>query len=105
MTVAFPFAFVAALMIVPASEKPPVFDVRPGCQAATDLMTLNPERAKRCIDDEMSARDEVAKQWSSFPHGDRQRCSAEAQLDGAPSYVDLLECLTLARESKLGEQN
>ena len=27
---------------------------------------------------------------------------AEAQLDGTPSYVDLLECLTLAREAKAG---
>ena len=105
MTVAFPLAVVAALLVAPAAEKMPTFDVRPGCHAATDLMTLNPERAKRCIDDEMSARDDLAKQWSSFPPGDRQRCSAEAQLDGAPSYVDLLECLTLARESKLGEQN
>lgn len=42
----------------------------------------------------------MAKKWSSFPAVDRTRCAAEAQLDGLPSYVDLLECLTLAREAK-----
>lgn len=105
MTFAFPLALVATVLIAPVSDRMPSFDVRPGCQAATDLMSLNPERAARCLDDENSARAEVAKQWASFRPGDRQRCSAEAQLDGAPSYVDLLECLTLARESRQGPQD
>lgn len=79
----------------------PVFDVGPSCQAATALMSLDPERSKRCMEDEGSARAEVAKQWIGFPVDDRRRCSKVAQLDGSPSYVDLLECLTLAREARV----
>lgn len=105
MTVASPLILAATLLIVPVVEKVPTFDVRPSCQSATGLMDLNPERAKQCLNDEMSARDALVKQWSGFPAGDRRRCSAEAQLNGEPSYVDLLECLTLARESKLGPQD
>jgi hypothetical protein len=89
-----------AIMMFPVSDKMPAFDVTGSCRAATSLMTLDPGRQKLCLADEASARAEVAKRWSSYPAGDRRRCSAEAQLDGSPSYVDLLECLTLAREAK-----
>ncbi|MDR7039161.1 MULTISPECIES: hypothetical protein [Methylobacterium] len=95
-------ALLAATVARPAADQVPEFDVRPSCHAATSLMTLDPKREKRCLDDEATARSEVARQWASFPGVERQRCAAEAQLNGMPSYVDLLECLTLAREAKAG---
>ncbi|GJD49259.1 hypothetical protein OPKNFCMD_1989 [Methylobacterium crusticola] len=91
---------VGAALWITAADRVPVFDIKPGCHAASTLMDLAPDREQRCYEDEASARAEVAKQWARFPAGDRQRCTAEAQLDGTPSYVDLLECLTLAREAK-----
>lgn len=101
MKLSIPLAFFGMTLAASAAESVPVFDVGPGCHAATSLMRLDPERSKRCMDDEASARAEVAKQWSSYPAADRRRCSTEAQLDGLPSYVDLLECLTMAREATL----
>jgi hypothetical protein len=95
-----PALLLGLVLTTPVSDKMPAFDVTGSCRAATSLMTLDPGRQKLCLADEASARAEVAKRWSSYPAGDRRRCSAEAQLDGSPSYVDLLECLTLAREAK-----
>ena len=100
MMLAVSVVLVGTSLALPATEKMPVFDVGPSCHAATSLMSLDPERSKRCIEDENSARDQVAKQWAKFPIDDRERCSKVAQLDGSPSYVDLLECLTLAREAR-----
>lgn len=100
MMIAIPALLMGATLAVPIADRMPTFDVGPGCRAATTLMTLDPKRQKLCLDDEASARAQVAQQWARYPAGDRTRCTAEAQLDGLPSYVDLLECLTLAREAK-----
>ncbi|MER2268804.1 hypothetical protein [Methylobacterium oxalidis] len=102
MMLTIPVALLATTLAHAAAEGVPVFDIRPGCHAATSLMSLDPKREKRCLDDEATARTEVTKQWASFPAVERQRCAAEAQLNGIPSYVDLLECLTLSREAKAG---
>ncbi|MGH1587674.1 hypothetical protein ACRBEV_04100 [Methylobacterium phyllosphaerae] len=100
MMFAVPALLMELALVTPVSDKVPTFDVRGSCRAATKQMTLDAKRQKLCLADEGSARAEVAKKWSSYPAGDRTRCAAEAQLDGLPSYVDLLECLTLAREAK-----
>lgn len=100
MMFAVPALLMELALATPVSDTMPVFDVRGSCRAATQQMTLDAGRQKLCLEDEGSARAEVEKKWSSYPAGDRTRCAAEAQLDGLPSYVDLLECLTLAREAK-----
>ena len=100
MMFAVPALLIELALTTPVASKMPAFDVRGSCRAATQAMTLDAGRQKLCLADEASARAEVAKRWSSYPAGDRTRCAAEAQLDGLPSYVDLLECLTLAREAK-----
>jgi hypothetical protein len=100
MMFAVPALLMQLALTTPVSDRVPTFDVRGSCQAATKQMTLDAGRQKLCLEDEGSARAEVAKNWSSYPAADRTRCAAEAQLDGLPSYVDLLECLTLAREAK-----
>ncbi|MGU3543685.1 hypothetical protein [Methylobacterium sp. A52T] len=100
MMFAVPALLLELALTTPVSDKMPVFDVHGSCRAATKAMTLDSGRQQLCLQDEGSARAEVAKKWSSYPAVDRTRCAAEAQLDGLPSYVDLLECLTLAREAK-----
>ncbi|AIQ92511.1 protein of unassigned function [Methylobacterium oryzae CBMB20] len=100
MMFAVPALLMELALATPVSDTMPVFDVHGSCRAATQQMTLDAGRQKLCLEDEGSARAEVEKKWSSYPAGDRTRCAAEAQLDGLPSYVDLLECLTLAREAK-----
>src|SRR4051812_32354591 len=104
MMLALPAVLMGAALAITVAERMPDYDIRPGCHAATTLMSLDPKREAQCLNDEASARSEVARQWAGFQPTDRTRCAAEAQLDGTPSYVDLLECLTLAREAKAGRE-
>jgi hypothetical protein len=43
------------------------------------------------------------KGWSAFSGADRTRCTAEVS-DFASSYVELLECLTMARDASAMER-
>jgi hypothetical protein len=52
-----------------------------------------------CMEDESSARDHLAKLWETFEVKDRRVCLAETVSDGTPSYVELLECLNMARRA------
>jgi hypothetical protein len=47
--------------------------------------------------DERQARDQAAKNWTSYSPAIRVRCTAEATTAGSPSYVDLFECMEMAK--------
>ncbi|MHC2020289.1 hypothetical protein [Methylobacterium sp. CM6247] len=100
---ALPALLIELTLALPIADRVPVFDVEPGCRDATTLMALDAGRQKLCLADEATAHAQVAKQWASYPAQDRTRCTAEAQLGGLASYVDLLECLTMARKAKAGD--
>jgi hypothetical protein len=53
-----------------------------------------------CMEDEKSARDDLAMNWQTFVASDRRVCLAETTSDGTPSYVELLECLNMARDNR-----
>ena len=52
------------------------------------------------MQDEKSARDDLAMNWETFVASDRRVCLAETMSDGTPSYVELLECLNIARDTR-----
>jgi hypothetical protein len=52
------------------------------------------------MQDEKSAHDDLAMNWESFVASDRRVCLAETMSDGTPSYVELLECLNIARDTR-----
>jgi hypothetical protein len=77
----------------------PRFNVELGCQQVSSgphkLTTFD-----SCMEDEKSARDALAKNWGTFVASDRRVCLAETASDGTPSYVELLECLIMARDTR-----
>ena len=77
----------------------PSFNVELGCQQASSgpgkLTTFD-----ICMEGEKSARDTLAKNWETFVASDRRVCLAETASDGTPSYVELLECLNMARDNR-----
>jgi hypothetical protein len=75
-----------------AADRVPHFDVAPTCRA--DLSSRN-----ACRRDEQAALDKLRKQWLSFPRAQRQSCVQLSNLGGAPSYVELLTCLQMAKEA------
>lgn len=49
---------------------------------------------------EKSARDDLTTNWETFAASDRRICLNETMSDGPPSYVELLECLYMARDTR-----
>src|SRR3954470_7298056 len=52
----------------------------------------------RCLKSENNARDQLARQWASFPAADRSQCTQTATMGGTASYVELITCLELKRD-------
>jgi hypothetical protein len=53
---------------------------------------------------ETAARDEVAKIWPQVPKDEQTRCAQTALQGGHPSYVELLICIEMNRDSRTRQQ-
>ena len=95
----------AGTVRVDAADNIPVLNIEPSCRASVDLSRQGggTGTVEQCLADEKSARAELAKGWSDFPSAERTRCTAEVS-DFASSYVELLECLTMARDASAMER-
>jgi len=98
-----------AVHLVAASGGVPKFDVRPSCEGAAraNYMAQGDERLQSCIASEHSTRDQLAKDWPSFPAADRTSCIA-AMHGFNPTYTELATCLEMKRElrnAKPGGEN
>jgi predicted lipoprotein with Yx(FWY)xxD motif len=98
-----PFTFGIAILIAVATEVMaqgvPNLKVEQGClqvSSGPDKLTT----FDQCMAEENSARDRLAKNWETFVASDRRVCLAETTSDGTPSYVELLECLIMARDAR-----
>jgi hypothetical protein len=52
------------------------------------------------MSDEQSARTTLVAQWESFAASDRVSCAQSEDAGGAPSYVELLTCLQMAKAAR-----
>lgn len=85
--------------IVLAADGPPKFDVERTCRPAAVAGVLPGRDASACQRDENDARDKLEQQWAGYSAPQRQHCAGFAALDRAPSYVELLTCLEIAKQS------
>lgn len=74
----------------------PTFDVDKGCKAQSHSSS----EMDTCRRQENAARDDLRPQWSDFHADDKKACVQETSMDGTPSYVELLTCLEMARDSR-----
>jgi hypothetical protein len=98
-----PLIFGIAILIAGATQVTaqgvPSFKVERGCREVSS----GPEKLKtfdKCMANEKSARDDLANNWETFVARDRRVCLAETTSDGTPSYVELFECLNMARDTR-----
>jgi hypothetical protein len=95
----------AAVLLVGASDGVPKLDTQPSCRDASTLGESMDTTFNQCMNDERDALAELQKQWTQFSPGDRQSCVAEqGDSAGLASYVELLECLVLARDAASSEK-
>jgi hypothetical protein len=98
-----PLTFGIAILIAGATQATAQvfsrFKVEQGCREVSN----GPNKLTmfdKCMEDEKDARDDLATSWETFVASDRRVCLAETTSDGTPSYVELLECLNMARDSR-----
>lgn len=88
-----------------AANSPPKFNVAPGCKAAAainQVMDLSvAQNYKSCMDDEEDARQQLVQSWSSFSSQDQARCVGQTQVNGMPSYAEVVACLQVTANSPL----
>jgi hypothetical protein len=92
-----PAIAIAAIVLV--ADPVPKLDFTPSCRASADGILGLKQDIETCIQTENAARDEVAKQWSSFPVADRASCSRLVTMAGGGTYTELITCLEMKRES------
>lgn len=71
----------------------PTLDIEVRCQDAADI--ANDRNVNRCVSDERSARDELARKWTAFPASYRSQCARYVSRSGGGTYTDLLTCLEM----------
>jgi len=92
-----------AQLLIPVSDTVPMFDVSISCRAASQVAIADSQNYNGCMHDENTARTQLIQGWSRYPAADRTQCTSEASMGGPPSYVDLLVCLEISRDVKIGE--
>ncbi len=98
-------AMVIATTVLVANQVP-TLNVAPSCRAtATGALGVKQDIAA-CMQSENAARDQLAKQWSSFPAKDRASCTRLTTLGNmSGTYTELITCLEMKQEAaKLPDQ-
>jgi hypothetical protein len=89
------------------ADKIPTFDVTAACRALAAEPDASPDDMEArgiqyCVDDELTAREQLVTQWSQFKPADRAMClggSTTGLVD--PVYTELITCLEVARDAEL----
>ena len=75
----------------------PKLDVSKTCRPIAGDVSLQ-INTDRCFKSEQAARDQLKKEWASFPAANRGLCTQTATMGGMPSYVALITCLEMKRD-------
>jgi hypothetical protein len=78
-----------------AADTVPKFNVERTCRPAAAAPIL-----PGCQRDESDARTKLEQDWTQYSDAQRAQCAGFAALDRAPSYVELLTCLEMAKQAK-----
>jgi len=82
----------------PASSGVPDWDVTTSCRGAAEAGFTQDTSAnlKRCLDSEQRTREQLTKDWSTFPAADRVKCVKTQTF--SPTYSELATCLEMSRD-------
>jgi hypothetical protein len=82
------------------ADSVPSWDVTASCRAAGSIAfgQTTSERVTRCLASEQRTREEITKNWSTFPAADRIGCVKS--LTFSPTYTELLTCLEMRLQLK-----
>jgi hypothetical protein len=81
----------------------PTLNIEYACHASAQAVAAEVSVAAdvfmACMDDEKQARDELQKNWATYPAPDRAQCIQPKEY--IPGYVEWLVCLEMTRDVKV----
>jgi hypothetical protein len=85
-----------------AADSVPAWDVTVSCRGAAEVGQMQDSKVnlKRCLDSEQQTREELNKNWSTFPAADRIKCVKTQTF--SQTYSELATCLEMQRDLKNG---
>jgi hypothetical protein len=85
-----------------AADSVPSWDVTKSCRGAAESGFEKDTNAnlKRCLDSEQRTREQLNKDWSTFPAADRVKCVKTQTF--SPTYSELATCLEMSRDLRNG---
>src|SRR5262249_16077882 len=89
-----------ATHIALAADAVPKFDVQRTCRPAAGAAVLPGRDSPACQRDETDARSKLGQDWTQYSATQRANCTNLVKLGGAPSYVELLTCLEMAKQAQ-----
>lgn len=93
-------AAISAQTAIAHADGPPKLDVSPSCAAAARGAVILGRDKEACLGDERAAQDTLTKGWNKYNATDRTQCVNLVRQGGPASYVELLSCLEVMRDSK-----
>lgn len=82
------------------ADSPPNLNVGPSCEAAARGAIVMGRDKAACMGDENAALDVLKENWAKYNAGDKAQCVGNVRQGGPASYVELLSCLEIMRDSK-----
>ncbi len=88
-------------LLINVADALPRYDVRSTCHKAVTMMGGSGGRTvENCVAGEEAARNDLEKQWAKLPAAERAQCTGTVAVGGTHSYVELLVCLEMMRDSR-----
>jgi hypothetical protein len=78
----------------------PHLDIRASCRDAMKASVGIIQDMDACLASENGAREQLAKEWSSFGAADRTSCLSLTRTGTSGTYTELLTCLEMKRDAR-----
>ena len=98
--VAFLMALLSTRFGNSAADSVPKLNVRPSCESAAAGAVVASRNTESCLQDERGAQDQIIQNWSRYTPTDKAQCIGMVNTGGPPSYVELLACLEIMKDSR-----
>ena len=93
-------------LMIQVADTVPRYDVRATCRKAVALASGSVGRSvENCMAGEDTARKDLEKEWAKVPAAERTQCIGTVAVGGSPSYVELLTCLEMMRDSRKHQED
>jgi hypothetical protein len=96
MLLHLPIVVLTTFSPVAVADSAPTFDIVRECRFEGGSAA----NVDQCASDEAQALGQLKAEWTQFAGADKSSCTMQTTIGGFASYVDLLTCLEMARDTR-----